>query len=75
MKILLDTHAFIWWDSDPASLQVLPVELAHVLALESLPAHHRDPFDRLILAQARVEGATVLSGDPKLQDYGIRLIW
>lgn len=103
MKLLLDTHAFIWWDSEPAkpspqvlslcqdrqntlflsaasvwemqiklqmgklkltlplaeliesqqqtnNLQILPVLLTHVLALEHLPAHHKDPFDRLLIA-------------------------
>jgi PIN domain nuclease of toxin-antitoxin system len=105
MKLLLDTHTFIWWDSEPArlslhalalcqdrqnvlllsvvsvwemqiklqlgklrlalplkeiietqqqtnSIEILPVTLAHVLALENLPAYHKDPFDRLLVAQA-----------------------
>ncbi len=106
MKVLLDTHAFIWWDSAPEKLspqaraacqdrtnllllsvasawemqiklqlgklrlrlplaevivsqqqtndlQVLPIALNHILALQSLPAHHKDPFDRLLIAQAK----------------------
>lgn len=96
MKLLLDTHTFIWWDSETARLlphalalcqdrqnvlllsvvsvwemqiklqlgklrlalplkeiiEILPVTLAHVLALENLPAYHKDPFDRLLVAQA-----------------------
>lgn len=103
MKLLLDTHTFIWWDREPdlipsSTLQLmqqselllsiaslweiqvktqigklrlnmplsemakhhqangialLPVTLLHILALEELPQHHRDPFDRLIIAQSR----------------------
>jgi PIN domain nuclease of toxin-antitoxin system len=115
MRLLLDTHAFIWWDSDPAKLsavalgalrdpastvwlssvsvwemiikaqlgrlslrlplpdivaqqqvnglQVLPVTLPHVLAIEGLPPVHKDPFDRLLMAQVIVEGAEFVSSD------------
>lgn len=107
MKLLLDTHAFIWWDSDPTQLSapalaalrdpanevllsvasvwemvikaqlgkltlrlpladivtqqqgngllLLPVTLAHVLGVEGLPPVHKDPFDRVVIAQANVE--------------------
>jgi len=128
MKLLLDTHAFIWWDSEPVKLssralalcrdrantvllsvvsvwemqiklqlgklkldlplaeviesqrqtnnvEVLPVILTHVLALENLPAHHKDPFDRLLIAQAKVEEAVLVSGDPIFAEYPIELVW
>ena len=128
MKLLLDTHAFIWWDSEPAKLppkvvdlcqdranqvllsvasvwemqiklqlgklrltiplveliesqqirngiEVLPVTLAHILALENLPSHHRDPFDRLLVAQANVEGAVLVSHDPVFVKYPVQLLW
>ncbi|WP_417914737.1 type II toxin-antitoxin system VapC family toxin [Candidatus Electronema sp. JM] len=128
MKILLDTHAFIWWDSDisqlsPTALQlcqdpantlllsaaslwemqikqqlgklklklslreivqtqqesngliVLPVQLAHVLLLEQLPLHHRDPFDRLLIAQANAEQAALLSCDSVFGKYQANVIW
>ena len=45
-------------------MTILPVAQAHVLALEQLPAHHKDPFDRILVAQALVEGATLISADP-----------
>src|SRR5437870_2947337 len=113
MKGLLDTHTFIWWDSDPSKLsataltflrdpantlllsvvsvweiliklqlgkltlglpirtivaqqqvngvQILPVTLDHVLAVEGLPMPHKDPFDRLLVAQANTEGAKLVS--------------
>lgn len=55
--------------------RVLPVETAHLPALVRLPFHHRDPFDRLIIAQAMEEKMPVCSGDAAFRDYGIRVIW
>lgn len=128
MRLLLDTHAFIWWDSDPTKLsprvmglcedasnvillsvasvwemqiktqlgkmqldkpleeiiahqqqtnqmQVLPIALGHVLALRRLPDHHRDPFDRLLIAQADVEGAALVSHDHVVAKYPVEVIW
>jgi PIN domain nuclease of toxin-antitoxin system len=128
MKVLLDTHAFIWWDSDAAKLspqaraacqdranllllsvasvwemqiklqlgklhlrlaladvvgeqqqtndiQVLPVALGHVLALQNLPVHHRDPFDRLLIAQANAEEAVLISHGPVFTHYPVKVLW
>jgi PIN domain nuclease of toxin-antitoxin system len=127
MRLLLDTHTFIWWDSDPArlsagalaalrdpanivwlsvvsvweilieaqlgklsvrlplaeivaqqqanGLQVLPVTLSHSLALEGLPPIHKDPFDRLLIAQAVAEGAELVSADHVFVHYPVRLLW
>ena len=50
---------------------ILPVEPKHTAALISLPHHHKDPFDRLMVAQARVEGIPVVSADSLLDPYGI----
>jgi len=128
MKLLFDTHAFIWWDGTPAnlssqvlalcqdptntlllsvasvwemqiklhlgklklslplveivegqrrtnSIEILPVMLDHVLALDTLPDHHRDPFDRLLIAQAVVEDAVLISNDSILQKYPAKLVW
>ena len=128
MKLLLDTHAFLWWDNEPSrlspqvlalcqdpttdlvlsvvsvweiqiksalgkltlttplhtlitaqhttnGLQVLPVTLEHVLALDSVPAHHKDPFDRLLIAQARVEAIPVASADRVFALYPVSLVW
>ena len=127
MKLLLDTHAFIWWASEPEklssaalaacqgesnilllsaasvwemqikiqlgklklinalrsliesqrktnNLQILPVELSHVLELDALPAHHKDPFDRLLIAQAIVEDATLVSADHVFSKYPAKVI-
>ena len=53
----------------------LPLTMAHASALASLPAHHSDPFDRVLVAQARVEGATIVSHDRALAPYGAPMIW
>lgn len=128
MKLLLDTHTFLWWDSQPAKLsaralaacqdpnaellfsaasaleiviktqigklklprpieaviadqranaglRLLPATVEHALAVQILPLHHRDPFDRLLIAQATVEGLSVVSADPAFSQYAITVIW
>jgi len=128
MKVLLDTHAFLWLITDEdrlsenarqtflntenslffsaASLweicikkslgkislkdgwfqtikeemaintiQWLPIEMTHCAEVTELPFHHRDPFDRMLIAQAIVEEMKLLSWDSRLSDYAIELIW
>jgi PIN domain nuclease of toxin-antitoxin system len=53
----------------------VPITLAHVMALDELPAHHRDPFDRLLIAQARVEHAVLLSNDRVFSAYSVDVTW
>ena len=47
----------------------LPIASEHVVAIESLPLIHKDPFDRILIAQAQVEGITLLTADPKVAEY------
>ena len=54
---------------------VLEVSLEHVYELDELPQHHRDPFDRLLIAQARVEGYTLVTNDTKIQAYDVPTVW
>ena len=128
MRILLDTHALLYWalDSDRLSARArevfgdprgellfsaassweisikfalgrirlakpprelipellrsqrvgsLPVEHAHAFRVAELPPHHRDPFDRLLVAQAQVERLPILSRDPALRDYDVEVLW
>jgi PIN domain nuclease of toxin-antitoxin system len=58
-----------------AGVQPLAVRVDHAAALEQLPPHHRDPFDRMLVAQADIEGAALVSRDDKLRRYGVTLIW
>jgi PIN domain nuclease of toxin-antitoxin system len=128
VKLLLDTHVFIWWTSEPARLStkalsacqdknntlllsltsvwemqikhqigkfsftmpladiismqqvqggiaLLSITLDHILALDSLPSHHKDPFDRLLIAQAGVEQAVLLTHDSLLSQYPVQTLW
>ena len=54
---------------------VLPIATGHLLELSRLPFHHRDPFDRLIIAQCRDEQAAVCSADRAFGDYDIDVVW
>jgi PIN domain nuclease of toxin-antitoxin system len=56
-------------------VEVLPIRLEHVLALDTLPAYHKDPFDRLLVAQAQVEGLALVSSDSVFGRYPARIIW
>ena len=128
MRVLLDTHAFLWWIGDDPRLSerarevlsdgdndlvfsaasgweiaikarlgrlhvpgdlntylfrqltenytsVLPVHLSHALRVHALPDHHRDPFDRLLVAQAIVEEIPLLSADPRIARYPVEIVW
>jgi PIN domain nuclease of toxin-antitoxin system len=53
----------------------LPITLDHAAAVESPPWQHRDPFDRMLVAQALTAGATIVSQDNDLRRYGTTLAW
>jgi PIN domain nuclease of toxin-antitoxin system len=54
--------------------RLLPISLKHICLVETLPWHHRNPFDRLLVAQALCEGLTLATHDPVLRRYGIRTL-
>jgi PIN domain nuclease of toxin-antitoxin system len=60
MRILPDTHGFLWWGTD------------HV---HSLPDYHRDSFDRMLIAQSQLENMPILTGDPLIAQYPVETIW
>lgn len=60
---------------DGNQFKILPIALRHTTAVATMPFHHRDPFDRLIAAQALVEQIAVVSIDPGLDPYGIKRLW
>ena len=55
--------------------QELAPDFRHYRELIGLPFHHRDPFDRLLIAQAKIEGFTVVTSDPQFSAYGIPILW
>ncbi|AFY84680.1 type II toxin-antitoxin system VapC family toxin [Oscillatoria acuminata] len=127
MKVLLDTHTFIWWDSQPEQLSSDMVEFltkpdtekfvsvislweiqiksqlgkltlnqpleniyqsqsqnfisflgvtpSHIFKVGVLPFHHKDPFDRLLIAQAMTEGLTIVTRDKIFNLYEVPLLW
>ncbi|MBI4872341.1 MAG: type II toxin-antitoxin system VapC family toxin [Candidatus Riflebacteria bacterium] len=56
-------------------LIALPVNHGHAAAVADLPPHHRDPFDRLLVAQAQFEELALLSADPSLRLYDVKVVW
>jgi PIN domain nuclease of toxin-antitoxin system len=123
LKLLLDTHAIIWWLRDDARLSreakraiatadlvwvsaasgwelaikaargrlrlaeplhitiatdqftELPLTVRHAEEMARLPPHHGDPHDRALIAQARLEGATIVTHDRAFEAYGVPVIW
>lgn len=128
MRLLFDTHTFIWWVSEPDklspkilafcqdsdnelilsvaslwemqikaqlgkmklamplahliesqqkvnTLQLLSVKAPHIYELSSLPSLHKDPFDRILIAQARVENLSIASQDSSIRDYPVQVEW
>jgi PIN domain nuclease of toxin-antitoxin system len=128
MKILLDTHALLWWliakpqlseraravigDGENEvfvsaasgweiaikvrlgrltlpdiperfipeqlrlnAMQSLPILLSHALHVHSLPDYHRDPFDRILVAQSQLENLPIVSADPLIAHYAVQVIW
>jgi PIN domain nuclease of toxin-antitoxin system len=56
-------------------IEVLAIELPHVVAVVAMPFHHRDPFDRLMAAQCQIEDFPIVSADPAFDAYSIRRVW
>lgn len=63
------------WDDVLARFNTLPIEASHSARLLSMPFHHRDPFDRMLVAQALVEQIPLVSCDDNLDRYGIQRVW
>lgn len=67
-------------DVDIASLlehdafTLLPISLHHVAAIRALPPHHRDPFDRMLIAQAQVEGFAIVTADRRFLEYDVAVV-
>jgi PIN domain nuclease of toxin-antitoxin system len=60
---------------DGNGFKILPIEPRHTAVLTTMPFHHRDPFDRLIVAQAEIEQAPIVSIDAVLDAYGVQRLW
>jgi PIN domain nuclease of toxin-antitoxin system len=63
------------WMVEESGFTPLPVTFAHTERLAALPLHHRDPFDRMLIAQAQSEHATIVTHDPQFKRYDVPILW
>jgi len=68
-------ETFVTQGIDGNSFRILPIEPRHAAVLTTMPFHHRDPFDRMLVAQAQVEKISVVSNDAILDLYGVNRVW
>jgi PIN domain nuclease of toxin-antitoxin system len=68
-------QAFMEREIADNDFRILPIEPKHTAVLTTMPLHHKDPFDRLLVAQAMVEGIPLVSAEPRLVAYGVTRIW
>jgi PIN domain nuclease of toxin-antitoxin system len=71
----IEAHASVAEASRDYGFLPLPVSLEHADAVRDLPRHHRDPFDRILVAQAMLEGLVLVSKDPLMGRYDVELVW
>lgn len=57
------------------AIESLPIQMSHALHVYTLPDHHRDPFDRMLVAQAQLENLPILSADPQISLYAVETVW
>ena len=76
-KLVLTQPYSLWMSRalDDLGITVLPITVEYADAQASLPKHHSDPFDRLIVAQALVENVSIVSADARMDAYGITRLW
>jgi len=60
---------------EESGFEKLPISFAHAEAAAALPPHHPDPFDRMLIAQARIEGLTLITHDRRLEPYDVPILW
>ena len=70
-----DESDFFTRQAESLGLEMLPIHVRHVNRVFQLPDHHRDPFDRLLIAQAIVEDLPIVTIDPAFRLYGVKVIW
>lgn len=76
-KLTLPAHPDVYLAEQISAngIQSLPVLASHALQVFHLPDHHRDPFDRMIIAQAQLENLPIITSDPLFSKYKVKTIW
>ncbi len=75
LKLGLEYAEFLERYVEGRQVELLQIRLQHLSSYVQLPLHHRDPFDRLLIAQSQVEGLTVLTSDDKFSRYSVPILW
>lgn len=75
LKLPRPAGPFILSKLSENKVEILPIELDHLLAYEKLPPHHRDPFDRILIAQSIKEDWPIITSDRDFAKYPVRVIW
>jgi len=75
LKLPLPLPTMIERQHQTNRVDLLPIALPHIVGLSDLPAHHKDPFDRMIVSQAITEGMRVISGDSQIARYPVEVVW
>lgn len=75
MKLTETISELVQFQQARIDLHLIPFHLKHFDLIETLPFHHKDPFDRLLIAQAQVEGLTIVGVDAVFDQYGVKRIW
>lgn len=75
LPLFVPLHELVNVATELNGFRLFRIELSHVLAVQHLPPHHGDPFDRLLIAQAQIEGLTLVSRDAAFDDYRLARVW
>jgi PIN domain nuclease of toxin-antitoxin system len=75
LTVRMPTEALMTQQLTRNDIDVLSIAVAHLLVVSTLPLHHRDPFDRLLIAQAIVEQLPIVSADPAFDAYPVQRLW
>lgn len=75
LKLRPSLERFILNELQENGIEQMPISFQHIMKVRSLPFHHRDPFDRLLIAQALIEEVPILSNDTALDLYAIKRMW
>lgn len=70
-----DIEHFILEQLAMNNISILPIQLHHALHVYGLPQHHRDPFDRLLVAQSQAEALPLITVDPQIAQYAVDVVW
>ena len=75
MRVLLDTHAFLWWLDGDRRLSLRARRVIGDGKNAVLEGDHRDPFDRMLIAQAQIEDLPLVTNETLFDDYGVTRLW